>query len=105
MEILDENLNRKKPKQDLNTANGVLAMGIVGLVLSIVLGGLLGIAPLVLGIMAIVKGKQAISLFNEYPQDYTNSSLSKVKAGFVLGIITVCIWALLRVLYYALLMA
>lgn len=99
MEILDGDLSSKKPKQDLNTANNVLAMGIISLVLSLVLlGGLFGIGPLVLGILAIVKGRQAMSLYRDYPNDYTVSSLNKVKAGFICGIIGVAIWAIVRLL-------
>lgn len=104
-EILDDNLKRKKSKQDLNTANGILTMGIVSTVLSLILGGLFGLAPLVLGILAIVKGKQAISLFNEYPNDYTRSSFNKARAGFILGIIGVSFWGLMRLLLISLMAA
>lgn len=103
MEILDDNISRRKPKQDLSNANAILALGIVAAVLSPFFLGLFGIAPFVIGVMAVVKGKQAIGLFNEYPQDYTRSSLNKAKAGFVLGIIGLSIWGLIRLLYYVIL--
>lgn len=105
IEILDGDVGSGKPKRDLNTANSVLTMGIVSLVLSLVLGGILGIGTLVLGIMAIVKGRQAMSLYKDYPNDYTSSSLNKVKAGFICGIIGVVIWGVVRILYLLLLAA
>jgi len=96
-DLLDKGMPSSKPKENLNTSTEVLVCGIVSVVLSLVLlGGLLSFGPLVLGIYAIVKGKQAISLYNDYPNDYTESSLGKVRAGFICGIIGVSIWGILR---------
>ncbi len=98
-DLLDKGMPSSKPKENLNTSTEVLVCGIISVVLSIILwGGILSFGPLIVGIYAIVKGKQAISLFKDYPNDYTESSLAKVRAGFICGIIGVSIWGLLRLL-------
>jgi len=98
-DLLDKGIPSSKPKQDLDTVNGVLAAGIVSIVLSLILwGGLLSLAPLFVGIYAIVKGWQAITLFKDYPNDYTTSSLNRGRAGFICGIIGVSIWGIIRLL-------
>ena len=103
-DLLDKGMPSSKPKEDLNNVNGTLAMGIISIVLSIVVAwGIFSLGPLILGVLAIVKGKQAISLYNDYPQDYTESSLKKAKAGFVCGIIGVSIWGVLKLLVIVLL--
>jgi len=94
-ELLNGGLPSQKRKEDLNNANGTLAMGIVSVSLSFLLiGGYLSIGPLVVGILAIVKGIQAMSLYKDYPNDYTESSYNKAKAGFICGIIGTILCAL-----------
>ncbi len=105
-ELLDAGIPKKsKPREDLDNVNGTLAMGIISIVLSLVLSGLLGLGVLLLGTMAIVKGKQAMSLYNDYPEDYTKSSYLKGKAGFVCGIIGVSLWGVLHLLMFLVLAA
>ncbi len=48
-------------------------------------GGIIGI---ILAILTLVKSKQAINLYNEYPQDYTEKSLKRVKAGRTCAIVS-----------------
>jgi hypothetical protein len=67
-------------QQDLQGAGGILAMGI----LSIVLLGLIG---LILGIIALSQSGRAISEYKMNPSAYTTSSYSKVKAGRTCAII------------------
>jgi hypothetical protein len=105
-DLLDKGIPSSKPKQDLDTVNGVLAAGIVSVVLSLILwGGLLSLTPLLSGIFAIVKGQQAISLYKDYPNDYTVSSLNRGRAGLICGIIGVSIWGIIRLLVLVVLAA
>lgn len=106
-DLLDAGIPKKsKPREDLDNVNGVLAMGIISIVLSILLaGGIFGFGSLLLGILAIVKGRQAMSLFNDYPNDYTVSSFRKGKAGFICGIIGVSLWGLFNLIIFLILAA
>ena len=78
-EIIDDTFERKK-QQDLDGAGGILTMGI----LSIVFCGLIGV---ILASIALTKAKAARELYNEYPGQYTDSSLSRVNAGRVCSIV------------------
>ena len=96
-DLLDEN-PRPKRREDLNMAGGILAMGIASIVLALFTGGLIGLSALVLGILALVKGRQAASLYKDYPHQFTISSLNRVRAGMVCGIIGLVVWVLLGIL-------
>ena len=71
-ETLDNLSFTTKPKEDLSGAGGVLAMGIIS----------------ILAIITLTKSKQLISLYNEYPDNYTESSYKRVKAGRVCAIVS-----------------
>lgn len=81
-EILEGFDMRDKPQKDLDNAGGILAMGIISIPF---FGGIIGI---ILAILTLVKSKQAINLYNEYPQDYTEKSLKRVKAGRTCAIVS-----------------
>ena len=89
---------KSKPREDLNNVNGTLAMGIISIVVSIIImGGVISFGSLTLGILAISRGKRAMSLYNDYPNDYTQSSYNKAKAGFICGIVGVSLWGLSKI--------
>lgn len=75
-------------KIDLPNSGGVLACGIVGLCV------FLSIIGLICSIVAIVLASQAIGEYQRTPERYTESSLSRVKAGRTCGIIGLCIYGL-----------
>jgi hypothetical protein len=87
---MDQNYqNQQNPQsnyghqQPLPNATLILVMGILSIVLC---------QPL--GIAALIMGNQSISLYNQEPGRYTESSLSTVKAGRICGIIGLCLIAL-----------
>lgn len=95
---------KSKPKEDLNNANTILTLGIISIVLSLIFTGYLGLLLVVgFGASAITKGRQAMSLYNDYPNDYTKSSYSKAKAGFICGVIGVGIWGFLQLIVFLIL--
>ncbi len=71
------------PQQPLPNATLILVLGILSIVLC---------QPL--GIAALIMGNQSISLYNQEPGRYTESSLGTVKAGRICGIIGLCLIAL-----------
>ena len=90
---------KSKPKEDLNNVNGTLAMGIISIVVSIIImGGIISFGSLTLGILAISRGKRAMSLYKDYPNDYTESSYKKAKAGFICGIVGTSLWGLSKMI-------
>jgi len=69
-----------------------LVFGIISLVICWyfwipIAGIVLCIACLILGIVAMSKGKKAINLFNQSPGQYKQGSLSLAKTGKILGLI------------------
>lgn len=82
-EIIDTNatVSSNSPmNQKLPNAGGVLAMGII----SIVLAGLIG---LILGIIALSTSKKSLELYRSNPGNYDPSSYSQLKGGRVCAII------------------
>ena len=93
-ELIDRNLPGNKPQRDLDGTGGILAMGI----LSIVLCGLIG---LILGIIAITKANSVLSLYNEYPGEYTESSRSQAVSGKICAIIGISLLGLILIIAVA----
>lgn len=87
-ETLDNLSFTIKPKEDLSGAGGVLAMGIISIPFCMSLIGL------ILAIVTLTKSKQLISLYNEYPDNYTESSLKRVNAGRVCAIVSLSLLGL-----------
>lgn len=81
-ETLDNLSFTTKPKEDLNGAGGVLAMGIISIPFC------MGIIGLILAIVTLTKSKQLMNLYTEYPDSYTESSYKRVKAGRVCAIVS-----------------
>lgn len=79
-EISDSNTNFNQTKVNLPSSGGVLAMGII----SIVLTGLVG---LILGIIAISTSKKPMELYRNNPEKYNESSYKQLNAGRICGII------------------
>jgi hypothetical protein len=75
-------------KLKLPNSSGALTLGIIGLVFSLALVGI------ILNILAISLGSGAISRYNAEPGKYTESSLSQAKSGKVLGIVGLGIFGL-----------
>lgn len=53
-----------------------------------------GLLSLILGILALVQGNNAIKLYESNPGIYTEKSLKNAKAGRVCGIIGLCLGGL-----------
>ncbi len=87
-ETLDNLSFTTKPKEDLSGAGGILAMGIISIPFC------MGLIGLILAIITLTKSKQMISLYNDYPNQYTESSLKKVKAGKVCAIVSLSLLGL-----------
>jgi hypothetical protein len=101
-ELLD-NVPSSKPKEDLDNANYVLFMGIVSIILNLIISGLISFTGLIIAILAVVKGRQVISLYREYPNQFTTSSFNKARVGFICGIVGIVIWSLIHLLLFVLL--
>ena len=82
-------------KINLPNASGAQTCGILGLIFSI---GLVGI---VLNIIALSLAGSAISRYKSNPEMYTQSSLSKAKSGQVMGIIGLGVFGLAVILLIA----
>ena len=79
-ELIDSSISKPKPQEDLVGGGGILAMGI----LSILLCGLIG---LILGIIAISKANRELAIFHQNPDRYTMSSYRLVNAGRICVIV------------------
>jgi pSer/pThr/pTyr-binding forkhead associated (FHA) protein len=82
-------------KQKLPNASAALTLGIIGIVFS------LGLVGIILNIIAIVLGAGAISRFEAEPGRYTEGSLSQAKAGKVLGIVGLALFGFILILIIA----
>ena len=71
----------------------VLVLGII----SIALCWCYGVVSLTCGIIALVLGSKAMSLYKSNPSNYTISSFNNLKAGRVCAIIGLCLSALMLV--------
>lgn len=72
-------------KTDVPGGIASLVMGIIGLFLSLCTG--CGIIGFILSIIAFVKGKGAVKLYESNPSLYNEQSYNQAKAGKVLGLI------------------
>lgn len=81
-DTLDSIVMTNKPPKDLEGAGGILAMGIISIPF---FGGLIG---LILAIVTLTKSGKALSLYREYPLQYTEKSYRKVRAGRICAIVS-----------------
>lgn len=81
-DTLDNIAMTTKPARDLDGAGGILAMGIISIPF---FGGLIG---LILAIVTLVKSGKALSLYREFPLQYTEKSYKRVQAGRVCAIVS-----------------
>ena len=79
-DILDSNTNLYTNRESLPSSGGVLAMGIISIVLA-------GIVGLLLGIIAISTSKRPMELYRNNPEKYSESSFKQLNAGRICGII------------------
>lgn len=84
-ETLDSGVMTSTPTKDLEGAGGVLTMGIISIPFC------LGIIGLVLAIITLVKSGKAVALYKSNPNQYTESSYKKIKAGRVCAIVSLCL--------------
>jgi hypothetical protein len=70
---------------ELDGANASQIMGIIGLVLSLCLG--CGLVGFILSIIAFVKGKAAVAIYEANPSGYSEKSFKQAKTGKLLGLI------------------
>jgi hypothetical protein len=94
-EILDDLEVTSKPKADLIGAGGVLATGIISIPF---FAGLIG---LILAIVTLSRAKQALRVYNESPNSYTESSFKKVRAGKVCAIVSLSLSGLALLIFLA----
>ncbi len=85
-ETLDSVARTSAPVKDLDGAGGILAMGIIAIPFG------MGIIGLILSIITLTKSSKLLALYRDYPQQYTESSYKKVKAGRTCAIISLCIF-------------
>ena len=81
-------------QKDLPNSGGILAMGII----SIVLAGLIG---LILSIITLSLATNARNLYNNNPGVYTAASMSRVNAGRVCAIVGLCLLGLVLLIVIA----
>jgi hypothetical protein len=81
-ETLDSIAMTSTPTKDLEGAGGILTMGIISIPF---FGGFIG---LILAIITLTKAKKAMSLYKDYPGQYTEASYRKVKSGRICAIVS-----------------
>ena len=86
-DMLDSVVRSNAPVKDLEGAGGILAMGIIAIPFG------MGLIGLILSIITLTKSGKALSLYRDYPHQYTESSYKKVKAGKICAIVSLCIFA------------
>lgn len=80
------NWNQAPPQgQDIPGANASMILGIVGLFLSLCAG--CGLVGFILSIIAFIKGKSAVGMYELNPSVYSEKSFKQAKAGKILGLI------------------
>lgn len=84
-DTLDSIVMTDKPLKDLEGADGILAMGIISIVL---LGGI----GMVLAIITLVKSGKALLLYKDFQFQYTEKSYKKVKAGKICAIVSLSLF-------------
>ena len=84
-ETLDSVVMTNTPVKDLEGAGGILTMGIISLPFCF------GLVGLILAIITLTKSGKALSLYKDYPHQYTQASYKKVKAGRTCAIISLSI--------------
>lgn len=87
-ETLDSVARTTGPARNLEGAGGILVLGILSIPLS---GGFVG---LILAYMALSRSKSALNLYKDYPDQYTDSSYRKVKAGRTCAIVSLSLWGI-----------
>lgn len=88
MEILDEKLSVGVEQKDLEGAGGILTMGIIAIPF---FGGLIG---LILSIVTLNRSSKALAVYNANPQNYTEKSYKRVKAGRTCAIVSLSLLGL-----------
>lgn len=81
-ETLDSVAMTSTPVKDLEGAGGILTMGIISIPFC------MGFIGLILAIITLTKSGKALSLYRDYPQQYTQASYKKVKAGRTCAIVS-----------------
>ena len=94
-ETLDSVAMTGAPVRDLDEAGRILTLGIISLPFCF------GLVGLILAIITLTKSGKALSLYRDYPLQYTESSYKKVKAGRVCAIISLCILGATLLLLFA----
>lgn len=96
-EVLDSNSNFNTPKNKLPNAGGILALGI----LSIVLAGFIG---LILGIIGLSMSSNPRSSYIMEPDKYDESSYRVMNAGRICSIVGICLsvaYTLFKIIFAA----
>ena len=86
-DMLDSVVMSNTRVKDLEGAGGILTMGIIAIPFG------MGLIGLILSIITLTKSGKALSLYRDYPHQYTESSYKKVKAGRICAIVSLCIFA------------
>lgn len=94
----DNNPNRNAIREDLPNSTTILVLGI----LSIIFAGLIGI---ILSIVALSMARNARHAYEDYPNDYTAASYSRVNAGRICAIVGLCLFAIIILVVVAILVA
>lgn len=94
-ETLDSVAMTSGPVKDLEGAGGILTLGIISLPFCF------GLVGLILAIITLTRSAKALSLYRDYPLQYTESSYKKVKAGKVCAIISLSILGATILLLFA----
>ncbi len=84
-ETLDSVARTSAPVKDLDGAGGILAMGIISIPFC------MGFIGWILAAITLTKSGKALALYRDYPQQYTESSYKKVKAGRTCAIVSLCL--------------
>jgi hypothetical protein len=84
-ETLDSVAMTGAPVKDLEGAGGILTMGIISIPFC------LGIVGIILASITLTRSGKALSLYRDYPHQYTEASYKKVKAGRICAIVSLCL--------------
>ncbi|WP_341900123.1 hypothetical protein [Fluviicola taffensis] len=94
-DTLDSIAMTSTPTKDLDGAGGILTMGIISIPFC------MGLIGLILAIITLTRSGKALSLYREYPHQYTEKSYKKVKAGRTCAIVSLSLLGATIILIFA----
>ncbi len=89
-DLLDSNTTHNKPlvQERLPNSGGIIAMGIISIVFS------MGLIGLILSIITLSLASKSLQLYRDNPDNYLESSYKQVKSGRTCAIVSLSLFGL-----------